>query len=184
MQARMSLSLLWELSFGSTTSGYGRRTCTVNRRIPASATSRLGCLLGMITMVAGPGGDAGVLVRRALHPPGHHQPYVHAVGHAVGLQRGVGGAAQLVPAEPDVEGDGGRALVEPVEVALEEHRVAAVRPQALPYAVAEHEAGVEHRHHRLGPGVSRPFTQTRMPSLRGSSSYSCTPWTWSKAWGQ
>ena len=55
MQAVMSLSLLWVFSLGSTTSGYGRRTCTVNSRIPLAATAAAGCLCsGTITIVAGP----------------------------------------------------------------------------------------------------------------------------------
>ncbi len=55
MQAVMSLSLLWLFSLGSTTSGYGRRTCTVNRRMPPATTSGLGALYsGTITIVAGP----------------------------------------------------------------------------------------------------------------------------------
>ena len=55
MHAVMSLSLLCELSFGSTTSGYGRRTWTVNSVMPFSTTSGRGTLCSaMITTVAGP----------------------------------------------------------------------------------------------------------------------------------
>ena len=55
--------------------------------------------------------------------------------------------------QADVEGERLRALVQPVEVPVEEHRMPAMDPQALPHAVAEHEPGVEHRHHRLRPGA-------------------------------
>ncbi len=51
----MSFSLLWLFSLGSSTSGYGRRTCTVNSRIPDCTTSGVGSLYsGIITIVAGP----------------------------------------------------------------------------------------------------------------------------------
>ena len=51
----MSLSLLWTLSLGSSTSGDGRRTCTVNSRMPRSTTAGSGSLYsGIITTVAGP----------------------------------------------------------------------------------------------------------------------------------
>ena len=43
------------------------------------------------------------------------------------------------------------ALPEPVEVLVEERRVAADDAQALPDAVAQHETGVEDRHHRALP---------------------------------
>ena len=55
MQARMQLSLEWLLSFGSCTSGGPRRTWTVNRRMPRTATAGSGALYsGMMTTVAGP----------------------------------------------------------------------------------------------------------------------------------
>ena len=38
-----------------------------------------------------------------------------------------------------------------VEMLFEERGMAAVDAQALPYPVAEHEPGVEHRHRRLRP---------------------------------
>ena len=93
-----------------------------------------------------------------------------AVGHPVGPQRVVERPPQVVPAQADVERQRLGPLEEPVEVPVEEHGVAAVHPQPLPHPVAEHEPGVEHRHHGLGPGVSAPFTMTRTVSLRGSSS--------------
>ena len=55
MQARMSLSLLCALSFGSSVSGVARRTCVVKSASPWSTVSGVGSLCSaMITMVAGP----------------------------------------------------------------------------------------------------------------------------------
>ena len=48
-------SLLWLLSFGSSTSGKPRRTCTVNSVRPCASVSGLASLnSGMMTTVAGP----------------------------------------------------------------------------------------------------------------------------------
>lgn len=55
MQAWMSLSLLRELSSGSSVSGAARRTCTVNSVMPRSTVSGSGSLhSGTMTTVAGP----------------------------------------------------------------------------------------------------------------------------------
>ena len=55
MQAVMSLSLLCELSFGSSVSGCARRTCTVNSDRPRSTVAGSGSLCSaMTTSVAGP----------------------------------------------------------------------------------------------------------------------------------
>ena len=151
MQARMSLSLLCALSLGSSVSGVARRTCVVNSASPCSTVSGVGPLvLGDDHDRRGADSDARVLVGRRLHPAGAHQPHVHAIRHPVGGQRVVDRAGQLVAADAEVDHQRGRALPEPVEVLLEERRVAVVHPQPLPDAVAEHEAGVEDRHRGLG----------------------------------
>ena len=61
-------------------------------------------------------------------------------------------------------------------MALQERGMARPHAQALPHAVAEDEARVEHRH-------DRPLTRDQLAvdpdkerSLRGSSSKSCVPW--------
>src|SRR5699024_6480886 len=89
--------------------------------------------------------DARVLVWRALDAARDHQAYVDAVGHLVGPQgavdrRGEGGAVH-----PDVEHDRPRALVQPVEVLLEEGGVTAADPKPLPDPVTQDVAGVEDR---------------------------------------
>ena len=101
MQARMQLSLQCELSFGSCTAGSPRRTCTVNSLSPRSYTAGIGFLYsGMITIVAGADRHARVLVGRALHAARDHQPHVHAVAHAVRVERRVERARQLLAVRP------------------------------------------------------------------------------------
>ena len=43
-----------------------------------------------------------------------------------------------------------------------------MQAQALPHAVAEDEAGIEHGNHGLGARHSSPLIEIRMFSLRGS----------------
>jgi len=55
MQAVMSFSLEWALSFGSSVSGAARRTCVVNSVMPSVTVAGRGSLCSaMITTVAGP----------------------------------------------------------------------------------------------------------------------------------
>ena len=151
MHAVMSLSLLCELSFGSRTSGPGRRTCTVNKLMPRSTTAVVGDLYsGMIDDGGRPDRYPRVLVRRALHAARHHQADVDAVDHAVGLKGAVELVGEICRRHPDVERDRRRTLVEPPKMAIEECRVAIVDAKPLPHAVAEHEACVEHRDDGLG----------------------------------
>ena len=58
-------------------------------------------------------------------------------------------ARELRAIEADVEQEGFRAFVQAVEVRVEEQRLPAGDAEALPHAVAEHEAAVEHGHHGL-----------------------------------
>ena len=60
--------------------------------------------------------------------------------------------ADLVAGEADVEVDRPSAGEQAVEVGLEEDEPALVQPHAFPDAVAEHEAGVEHRNLGLRAG--------------------------------
>ena len=76
---------------------------------------------------------------------------MHAIAHLVRAQRLADRSAELGPRHTDVERDGLGTLEESVEVLVEERRVPLVHAQPLPDAVAEHEAGVEHRHDGLGP---------------------------------
>ncbi len=151
MHAVMSLSLLCELSFGSSVSGCPRRTWTVNSDRPRSDRRRQRILvLGDDHERGRAGRHARVLVGRRLRPAGHHQPDVDAIAvHAVRRERPVDLGGQLVPAAADVERDGGGALPQPVEVLLQEHGVPGADPQPLPHAVAEDETGVEDAHDRL-----------------------------------
>ena len=150
MHAVMSLSLLCELSFGSTTSGYGRRTCTVNSVMPFSTTSGRGTLCSaMITTVAGPivtrGSWYGVLftprvtISRTCTPS------------RMSLARNVSEIASVSSSR-----------VRPMSIAIafapsnsrsrccaEERGAAVVDAQALPDAVTQDEAAVEDRHHGL-----------------------------------
>src|SRR3954453_534397 len=87
MQAVMSLSLLWALSFGSSVSGVARRTCVVNSGMPSRTVAGRGrhglLLLGDDDDRRRADGHPRVLVRRRLHAPRHHQPHVHPVDHVV-----------------------------------------------------------------------------------------------------
>ena len=67
-----------------------------------------------------------------------------ALVHAVGLQRFVKAASQLLAAEAKLHRDRLRALEQPVEMAVEERELPLVDAQALPDAVPQHEAAVEH----------------------------------------
>ena len=101
-------------------------------------------------------GDARVLVGRALHAARHHQPQMHAVAHAVGVQRGVERLRQLRTIHADIQRDRFRALVQPVEVFVEKDRVPVDHPQTFPHAIAQHETAVEYRHRGFGPRFQRP----------------------------
>ena len=104
---------------------------------------------GMMTMVAAADHDARILVGRRANAARHHQPDVDALVHAVRVERVVKPRRQLVARQADVHGDRLGALEQPVEMAVEEGELAPVDAQALPHAVAEHEAAIEHRHDRL-----------------------------------
>ena len=94
--------------------------------------------------------DAGILVGRELRSAGDHQPDMHAVGHAVGGE-GVGDrTGQFTATAADIQRDGLGALVQAIQMRIQEQRLATMHAQAFPDAVAEHETGVEHRHHRFG----------------------------------
>ena len=93
--------------------------------------------------------DARVLVRRRAHPASHHQADVHALVHAVGVERLVEPLRQLLARQADVHRDRLRALEQPIEMPVEEGEPPLVDAQPLPHAVAEHEPGIEDRHDRL-----------------------------------
>ena len=57
--------------------------------------------------------------------------------------------------EADVEHERLRAFVQAVQVRFEEQRLSADDAEALPHAVAEHEAAVEHGYHGLVAGFQR-----------------------------
>ncbi len=96
-----------------------------------------------------------VLVDRGLGSARDHQPDVHAVRHGVGVERPLQGRDDFDPAHADVEFDGPGALEQPVQVRLQEQQPAPMQPQAFPDPIAQGEAGVEHRHHRLAAGDKR-----------------------------
>ena len=98
--------------------------------------------------------DARILVRRGANAARHHQPDMDALFHAVGVERVVKPLRQLLSRQADVHCDRLGAFEQPVEVAVEEGELAPVDPQALPHAVAKHEAAVEHRHDRLSRAAS------------------------------
>ena len=117
MQAVMSLSLVWVLSLGSCTSGWPRRTCTVNSVMPSfSVVGQRLLVLGDDHHRRRPDRHARILIGRALDAARDHQPHVHAVAHVVGPERRVDRLDQLIAAEADVERDRLRALVQTVEM--------------------------------------------------------------------
>jgi hypothetical protein len=75
---------------------------------------------------------------------------VRAILHAVRVEGLVEALDQFMTAEADVHRDRLGALEQPVEVLVEEGEPPLVDPQAFPHAIAEHEPGIEHRHHRFG----------------------------------
>lgn len=73
-----------------------------------------------------------------------------AGAHRVGIDGGVNPLLQLVAADADIHVDGLGALPQPIEMLIEEGDAAGVDAQAFPHAITQHEAGIEHAHHRLG----------------------------------
>ena len=61
----------------------------------------------------------------------------------------MGFCGQLSLGHADIEGDILQPRVQPLQMGLKEQQPAVVQPQPLPHPVAQHEAGVEHRHPRL-----------------------------------
>lgn len=110
----------------------------------------------MMTIVAPPDGQARVLIGRALDAARRHQPDVDAVAHAVGLDDVEESPLQGFTRKPEVDAQHFRAVPEPVEMALEEGDAAVDETQALPNAVAEHKAGVEHGHFGFRAGRQHP----------------------------
>jgi hypothetical protein len=94
-------------------------------------------------------GLPGILVGRSLDAAGHHEPQVRAIAHAVGRSGAYQGIGHALAIEADVEPDLRGAAEQPVEVLVEEGKPAVDHPEPFPDAVAEHEAGIEHRHHGL-----------------------------------
>ena len=94
----------------------------------------------------GSDGDPGILVRRRLHAARDHETDVHVVGHPVRPQRPVERFGQRRTVEPDVEIEGLRAFIEPVEMDIEKRDAAAMHPQSFPHSVPEHESAVEDRY--------------------------------------
>src|ERR1700678_2471337 len=68
------------------------------------------------------------------------------MAHAVGIERLLDGGGQVRRAHADIEHDGTRAGVEAVQMRLEEKNTPVMEAQALPDAVAEYEACIEHGH--------------------------------------
>ena len=150
MQARMQLSFECELSFWSCSAGPVRRMWTVNRSSPRANISGRGRFhSGMMTMVARADRQARVLIGRALDAARDHQPDVHAVRHAVGLDDVEQARLQRLAAQADVDAQHLRPVPQPVEMAVEKGDAPVDEAQALPHAVAEHEAGIEHGDLRL-----------------------------------
>jgi hypothetical protein len=88
-------------------------------------------------------------MRRGLDAAGDHQADVHVRTHAVAAQGVDDAPGQLLAAESDIHVDRPRAFIQAIQMLIEEGQAAVVQAQALPYAIAEHEAAVEHRHARL-----------------------------------
>jgi hypothetical protein len=93
--------------------------------------------------------EARILVDGGLDAARDHQPQVDTLSfdtvHAVGGQRGVQRVGDLLPRQTDVQRDRARALEQAVQVGVQTDEPAAHQAQALPHAVAEREAAVEHR---------------------------------------
>ena len=92
---------------------------------------------------------ARILVRCGLLAACRHDANVHAVPHAVGLERAPDGLRQRRPVQPEVQPDAGRAREQAIQVLVEERQRAPVQSQALSDAVAGDEAAVEDRHSGL-----------------------------------
>src|SRR5208337_3769486 len=88
--------------------------------------------------------QAWVLIGRALDATRRHQPDVYPVGHPVGLDDVEEPRLQGLARQADVDAEHFRAVPQPVEMALKEGDAAVDQAQALPDAIAEHEARVEH----------------------------------------
>ncbi len=147
----MQLSLEWELSFWSCSAGPVRRMWTVNSRQAARQHFRPGQLpLGDDDDRRGADGQARILVGRALDAARHHQADVHAVAHGVGLDDVEQARRERLAGQADVDAQHLGAVPQAVEVLVEEGDAPAVEPEALPDAVAEHEAGIEHGNLGLG----------------------------------
>ena len=97
-------------------------------------------------------GQLGVLEGPALRTPGHHEPGVGVVGHAVGCGGGIEGGAKVCLSHPDIQLHRFAAIEKPIEVLMEKGPDAAVEPQPFPHAVTEQKARVVDRHLGLGPG--------------------------------
>ena len=113
--------------------------------------------LGARRLVLGNDDDGGrtdrhawILVWRALQAARDHQTNVDAVAHLVRGEAGEEALHQLRRSQPDVDAQRVRAFVEAVEVLVEERDAAVDDAQALPHAVSEHEACIQHRDCRLG----------------------------------
>ena len=153
----MQLSFEWEFSFWSCSAGPVRRIWTVKRSTPAGEHFRP-------RPFPFRNDDDGrradrqtrILIGRALDAAGHHQADMDAVGHAVGLDDIEQPRLEGVAGEADVDPQHLRPVPQTVEMAIEEGDAAIDQPQALPDAVAEHEARIKHGHLRRGPGHERP----------------------------
>ena len=95
--------------------------------------------------------------------------------HAVGRERAAYLGGERVPVESDIEADLGGALVQTIEVLVQEQQHAVVQPQSFPHPVADHETAVEDRHFgRLAldePAIEADFAA----ALRGSAAKSWLP---------
>jgi hypothetical protein len=74
---------------------------------------------------------------------------VDPLRHLIGVERFVEPSGQRLAGQSDVHGDRLGAFEQAIEMKVEEGDPPLVDAQTLPHAVAEDEARIEHRHHRL-----------------------------------
>ena len=84
--------------------------------------------------------EVGILVRRGLDAAGDHLADVYVRAHGVGAQGVDDTPGQLFAAQADVQIARAGALLQTVEVLVEEGQAAIVQAQARPHPVTQHQA--------------------------------------------